>query len=60
MGCLDSVPDDSPESRVRDREDVLKLTHHTGNDVKASFFYINNGNFSSMSQSQFDDGWAKL
>ena len=48
MGCLESsVPEESPERRVRDREGALKLSHHNGSDVKSSFFFHHN-KFESM------------
>lgn len=38
MGCLDSVPEDSPENRVKEREDALGFDRFNGSDVLSTFF----------------------
>ena len=56
MGCLDSVEDDSNESRVRAFEDVLGLNEFSCDDMKSSFYFKCDDDL-EMSRSQFDAGW---
>ena len=40
MGCLDSVPDESPEGRARKYEDTLHLGSLSSDNFKSSFFSL--------------------
>lgn len=41
MGCLDSVPEDSPEGRARENENALGLSSLKCKDFRDAFFGLN-------------------
>jgi hypothetical protein len=58
MGCLDSVPDDSPEGRARHEEGKLKLDQFNCDHIKAAFFLLGDG--TNISGADLDKAWATL
>ena len=41
MGCLDSIPENSPEGRARELESALKLDQFNCDHIKSAFFLLN-------------------
>ncbi len=58
MGCLDSVPDDSPEGRARAFEEDLMFKQFDCDHVKSAFFLLNNGD--KISEAKALKGWENL
>ena len=58
MGCLDSVPDDSPEGRARAFEEDLMFKQFDCDNVKSAFFLLNTGD--TISEAKALKGWENL
>ena len=58
MGCLDSVPDVSPEGRARAFEEDLMFKQFDCDNVKSAFFLLNTGD--KISEAKALKGWTNL